>query len=283
VHQPLRLRFLVPFFHQIDQPVETAPQKRAERVLDLACGTGPNLEFLPGPRLVSILEEKRAERAARKSATLQWMPPFLAGWFGSKHSKAVEWVVPQSLPDVDVHVTMVDASMAMLRIAREKAAFVRSDYSTDSTDSTAERSVQFVHAEIEKLPFASESFDKVTSFDVFCSVTHPKMALCEAVRVLKRGGKMLMVEHGAKTCNGRDDTSCTRSPASLSSGEWWRINWYLALVTAAFLKPVLGISLVRDHVSLVHEFDGDVHIVDSGTVTDIGEGMYRWFLLQKHQ
>ncbi len=162
---------------------------------------------------------------------------------------------------------MVDASNAMLAVAREKAK-KRTDVK-----------IEFVQSEIERMPFESETFAFATSFDVFCSVTDPSTALSETIRVLKPRGKLLLVEHGAISCNGQAG-SCERSPNRLDFWEWWLLNYRLAFVTACLLKPLFGISLVRDHVSLIEGFPG-VHVLEKGTVTDIGDGMYRWFILQK--
>lgn len=47
----------------------------------------------------------------------------------------------------------------------------------------------------EKLPFADASFDTVVSTFVLCSVRDPDKALGEMNRVLRPGGKLLLLEH----------------------------------------------------------------------------------------
>jgi ubiquinone/menaquinone biosynthesis C-methylase UbiE len=47
-----------------------------------------------------------------------------------------------------------------------------------------------------RLPFEDESFDTVVSTWTMCSIRDLPAALAEAHRVLKRGGKLLFVEHG---------------------------------------------------------------------------------------
>lgn len=47
----------------------------------------------------------------------------------------------------------------------------------------------------EKLPFADASFDTVVSTFVLCSVRDVGKALGEMGRVLRRGGKLIMIEH----------------------------------------------------------------------------------------
>ncbi|MCL5744524.1 MAG: class I SAM-dependent methyltransferase [Acidobacteria bacterium] len=80
------------------------------------------------------------------------------------------------------HVTGVDFSPAMLALARNRA----------------ERNgslVSLMEMDIEHLRFNDDSFDCVVSACVFCSVPAPLRGLREVRRVLKPGGKFLMLEH----------------------------------------------------------------------------------------
>ena len=54
----------------------------------------------------------------------------------------------------------------------------------------------FILGVAEALPFASASFDCVVTTFTLCSVQDPRLALAEAKRVLKPGGRLLFVEHG---------------------------------------------------------------------------------------
>ncbi|KAJ1515115.1 Methyltransferase-like protein 7B [Coelomomyces lativittatus] len=51
-------------------------------------------------------------------------------------------------------------------------------------------------SEAERLPFPSQAFDSVISTFSLCSVEDPVITLVEAVRVLKPGGSMYLLEHG---------------------------------------------------------------------------------------
>ena len=55
--------------------------------------------------------------------------------------------------------------------------------------------VEVVDARAEALPFPDESFDAVVSTLVLCSVEEPSAVLAEARRVLKPGGRLLLIEH----------------------------------------------------------------------------------------
>jgi ubiquinone/menaquinone biosynthesis C-methylase UbiE len=57
----------------------------------------------------------------------------------------------------------------------------------------ADSSVTFVGSDIQILPFRNESFDKVLCFSAFPHFPDQKKALTEMNRVLKRGGKVLVL------------------------------------------------------------------------------------------
>jgi len=47
----------------------------------------------------------------------------------------------------------------------------------------------------EQLPFAADSFDAAFATLVFCSVASPQMAFAELRRVVRRGGKIVLLDH----------------------------------------------------------------------------------------
>lgn len=55
--------------------------------------------------------------------------------------------------------------------------------------------VQVLDASAEQLPFADEAADTVVSTFVLCTVSAPDLALREIMRVLRRGGRLLFLEH----------------------------------------------------------------------------------------
>lgn len=89
-----------------------------------------------------------------------------------------------SFKDYPLHhrIVAVDVSQEMLRRADEK----RTDY-----DGNVDLRIE----DIQNLSFGDESFDTVFSSWVFCSVADPIKALREVLRVLKKDGQLLMLEH----------------------------------------------------------------------------------------
>ena len=79
-------------------------------------------------------------------------------------------------------VTALDISPRMLERASQRAR-------------RAGRSVALDLADAQAMPYAPGSFDAVVSIFVFCSVPDPTQALAEVKRVLRPGGRLIMVEH----------------------------------------------------------------------------------------
>ncbi|MHB9004384.1 MAG: class I SAM-dependent methyltransferase [Coriobacteriia bacterium] len=79
-------------------------------------------------------------------------------------------------------VIAIDISPAMVELARERAARCRS-------------SISVVAMDVQDLAFTSGAFDTVLAVCVFCSVARPSAGLLEVRRVLRPGGRLLMIEH----------------------------------------------------------------------------------------
>jgi ubiquinone/menaquinone biosynthesis C-methylase UbiE len=59
----------------------------------------------------------------------------------------------------------------------------------------AEAEVSLVQADVQRLPFAEGASDVVSGALVFCSVASPADGLSEAGRVLRPGGRLVLLEH----------------------------------------------------------------------------------------
>lgn len=88
-------------------------------------------------------------------------------------------------PD-DVNLTGVDWSGVMIETARHRA-------------SSLHRDVRLQQADATELPFPSTSFDTVVSTFAMCCVPDERAALAEAVRVLRPGGRLLLLDHVGST------------------------------------------------------------------------------------
>lgn len=71
-----------------------------------------------------------------------------------------------------------EISLEMLEFARNKAGEIR-----------------LVQAGAEALPFAANSFDAAFATLVFCSIPNPRNAFAELQRIVKQGGKIVLLEH----------------------------------------------------------------------------------------
>jgi len=79
-------------------------------------------------------------------------------------------------------ITAIDISEKMLLRARRRAAKLGAR-------------VRLEIADAQVLPFGDASFDEVVATFLFCSVPDPVQGLCEARRVLRPGGRLLLLEH----------------------------------------------------------------------------------------
>ena len=86
------------------------------------------------------------------------------------------------LYDADVRLTGIDLSPEMLSIAKQRAA-------------ESGQAVDLREADAHQLPFADASFDTVVCTYSLCNIPDPYRAVGEMKRVLRPGGRLILVDH----------------------------------------------------------------------------------------
>jgi ubiquinone/menaquinone biosynthesis C-methylase UbiE len=128
------------------------------------------------------------ERTSRSRFERSYMTPLRKEIIGQASGVVLEIGAGNGLnfsyydPEQVERVEAIEPDTAMLRYARERAA-------------SAPIPVTLTQAPVESLPFADETFDCAMATLVFCSVSDPASGLREIRRVLKPGGKLLLLEH----------------------------------------------------------------------------------------
>ncbi len=128
------------------------------------------------------------ERVSRSRAERDFMEPLRKEIAGQASGVVLEIGAGNGLnfafydPSLVERVEAIEPDTAMLRYARERIAITKVPITLTQTP-------------VEVLPFADETFDCVIATLVFCSVSDPAGGLREIWRVLKPGGKLLLLEH----------------------------------------------------------------------------------------
>lgn len=144
--------------------------------------------------MVKTTDETRRywdQQAARYDRTPAWLERLLIGnarqWIARRaqgRTLEVAAGTGRNLPYYGdgVRLTAVDLSPGMLARARERAE-------------ERGRDVEFREADAAHLPFPDESFDTVVCTLSICAVPDRDAAVDEMIRVLRPGGRLLLVDH----------------------------------------------------------------------------------------
>ncbi|NJE02438.1 class I SAM-dependent methyltransferase [Thermococcus sp. JdF3] len=95
------------------------------------------------------------------------------------------FMLPHYPRDIELHA--IDAVPEMVEVAKERAEEIGLN-------------ARFYVMDAEKLEFPDSSFDTVVSAFVFCTVPDPERAMAEIHRVLKPGGRVILLEHTRSDC-----------------------------------------------------------------------------------
>lgn len=118
--------------------------------------------------------------------------------------RAVRAVPPGEGPILDVCTGTGDLAIAYWKKARGRVKVVGSDFTHSMLEraqakfhnigETASAPLMFVEADTQKLPFADDEFEIVSVAFGLRNVTDTEQGLAEMVRVLKPGGRLLVLE-----------------------------------------------------------------------------------------
>jgi ubiquinone/menaquinone biosynthesis C-methylase UbiE len=127
------------------------------------------------------------------------------------------------------HVTAVDVTPDMVGTARRLAT------------ARGVANITFRVADAADLPFSDASFDLVTSRVAAHHFADPRTAMAEAVRVLRPGGRLLLIDSVAPEDAGLDTfVNCVELLRDASHVRDWRPSeWLTMLALAGFHQPVV--------------------------------------------
>ncbi len=133
-------------------------------------------------------------KASRRSflAGNPFSRPLTLGFFYREKMRAIHRIAPDG-PVADV-LEVGGGQSGLGSMLYPQARIVNIDLNADYASSVANQrpNVQFLPADATRLPFADESFDVVTMFDLLEHVPADDLAVAEARRVLRRGGCLLV-------------------------------------------------------------------------------------------
>ena len=139
----------------------------------------------------------------------------------------------------EMKITGIDLSPAMLAIARRLAARLR-------------RQVDLRVGDAQALPFADNTFDTVLCALSLCSIPDPAQAIGEMARVLKPGGRLLLLDHIGSTWPPIYAAQWLLERITIRTGGEHFTRRQLELVEAAGLRIVETERLKAGTVERIH-------------------------------
>jgi methyltransferase OMS1, mitochondrial len=140
--------------------------------------------------------------------------------------------------------TAIDLSPGMLHQAQLKASSLQfpSSISNPSSSSSTKNFLSFQQADVANLPFPDNSFDSVVDTFSLCVFPDPAAALRSMARVVRPGGKILLLEHSRST-----------SPV---------LGWYQDLTSSTVTAMGKGCVWNQDVIRLVEDAGLRIERVD---------------------
>ena len=114
---------------------------------------------------------------------LKWRNQFFASLTGDILEVGIGTGQSMDCYNRDARVVGIDFSKEMLARARQRLA------------KSGKKNITLRQMDVENMEFKDNLFDYVTTSCVFCSVPNPIKGLREIRRVLKPGGRLIMIEH----------------------------------------------------------------------------------------
>lgn len=160
----------------------------------------------------------------------------------------------RSLAPFVKNVTCLDMTTAMLAVG------------IDEAEKQGFCNIDFVQGDAEKLPFSDNSFDIVISRLAFHHFPNPKRCFSEMARVLKTGGKLIVIDMEAAEealRNTEDEIETLRDPSHMRNldraefTEMFRDN-YLTLTTIDCTEIPVSLSAWLALTNTPAEISGDI-------------------------
>ena len=118
--------------------------------------------------------------------------PFLDGFFYREKMRAIHRVAPDESVDDVLEIGGGRSGLTALLYPRARIVNLDRDAAYAEAPCNRQRGTRFICGDAGRLPFPSDRFAAVTMFDVIEHIPADRAAMAEAVRVLRRGGALIV-------------------------------------------------------------------------------------------